>query len=318
MPELLFPAFDPVLLDLPGPLDVRWYGLMYVVAFFVGQTIISRLCRSGFVAMDERRVGDLIFWLVFGVLLGGRLGYALFYETELLNPMRFAQVWKGGLAFHGGLVGVIVTTFLFARRFKISGWRLGDTMALCVTPGILAVRCANFVNGELFGREASAAVPWAMRFPTDDKAMHLLGTIGLEIRERELKTLAAIRDGTWEKVMHDVPLRHPSQLYEALGEGVLLGLAMLLLYRLTRERRLAAGVYGGWFLVGYGCVRFCIEFFREPDRQLGLVLGPFTRGQELCFAMIVVGLCIVLFRRGRGEPVPIPSRAPIPSKQAAP
>ena len=318
MGELLFPAFDPVLIDFPGPFDVRWYGLMYVVAFFCGQQIIARLCRAKFLPMEERKVGDLVFWLVFGVLLGGRLGHALFYEHANLDPMRFIEVWKGGLSFHGGMIGVIVTVAIFARRNKIAGWRLGDTMALAVTPGIFAVRCANFINGELFGREASPGVPWAMRFPTDDRAMAALGTSGLEIRERELRTLAAMRDGTWEKVMHDVPLRHPSQIYEALGEGLVVGLLMLLLYRATRARRLATliapGVYGGWFLCAYGCVRFVLEFFREPDRQLGFVLGPFTRGQQLCFAMVLVGLVIVFVQRGKPQPVAMDIAKSTPAK----
>lgn len=303
MGELLFPAFDPVLIDFPGPFDVRWYGLMYVVAFFCGQLILSRLCRAKFLPMEERSVGDLIFWLVIGVLLGGRLGHALFYEHANLSPQRFIEVWKGGLSFHGGMIGVMLTVLLFSRKRKLPGWRLGDAMALAVPPGILAVRCANFINGELFGREASPSVPWAMRFPTDDRAMDVLGTGGLDIRERELKTLASMRDGTWEKVMHSVPLRHPSQIYEALGEGLLMGLLMLVLYRTTRANRWSPGVYGGWFLFGYGTVRFFLEFFREPDRQLGYVLGPFTRGQQLCFVMILAGLAIVLFRRGKPEVV---------------
>jgi phosphatidylglycerol:prolipoprotein diacylglycerol transferase len=315
MGEVLFPAFDPVLLDLPGPFDIRWYGLMYVVAFIAGQTILTRLCRSGFLPMPEQRVGDLILWLVVGVLVGGRLGHAIFYERQNLDPRHFIEVWKGGLSFHGGLVGVVVTVALFARKAKLPGWRLGDAMALAVTPGIFAVRCANFINGELFGRVTTASVPWAMRFPTDSRAAAVLGTTGLEIRERELKTLQAMHDGTWQRVMHDVPLRHPSQIYEALGEGLLMGLVMLLLYRATRARRLSAGVYGGIFLAGYGVVRFGLEFFREPDPQLGYVLGPFTRGQQLCFAMIVVGLGIVLLRRGKGpgpQPGADPAVQPVP------
>ena len=306
MGEILFPAFDPVLLDLPGPLDIRWYGLMYVVAFFAGQLILARLCRRGFLPMTEAQVGDLIFWLVLGVLLGGRTGYALFYEQHLLHPLEFVQVWKGGLSFHGGLLGVMLTIVLFSRRFRVGGWRLSDALALAVTPGIFAVRIANFVNGELFGRVTDASVPWAMRFPTDETAMRLLRTTHLDIRSRELKTLEALRDGSWQQIKEQVPLRHPSQIYEALGEGLLVGACLWFLYRATRHSPLGRGVYGGLFLGAYGVVRFGLEFFRQPDKQfvtaenpLGTVLGPLSMGQVLCVAMVAIGVAIAWLRRGK-------------------
>lgn len=305
MAELPFPAWDPVLIEI-GSLQIRWYGLMYVVGFIAGQTILVRLARARFFPLPEQRVGDLIFWLLFGVLLGGRLGYCLFYHPEYFgDPGRLIAVWEGGLSFHGGLLGVILVCFLFARRHRVPAWRLADSLALATTPGILAVRCANFINGELYGRITDASVPWAMRFPTDPAALAALGVAeGGPMRDREHKILDAIASGRWQEVSDNVPLRHPSQLYEALGEGLILGLVLWLTYRATRARPLGRGVYAGLFLLGYGVVRFVIEFFREPDAHLGFVMGPFSRGQQLCFLMILAGALIMVLCWRRREPLP--------------
>src|SRR5262245_54175599 len=263
-----FPAWDPVLLDIPwSKIDIRWYGMMYVVGFVIGQMILVRLARAHFFPAKPELAADLIFYLLLGVMLGGRTGYALFYQHELLHPLQFVQVWKGGLAFHGGVMGVAVALWLFARRHKLSFLRIGDACALAVTPGILAVRFANFINGELYGRPTGKGTFGAMQFPTDPAAEHLLGiSKNWHMRDRELCIQVAFAKRTfadvngqlhveddlghkidwalvepkldWAKVssMTDasglpvVPYRHPSQIYEGLGEGLMLGLVLLMLY----------------------------------------------------------------------------------------
>src|SRR5262245_428300 len=246
-----FPAWDPVLLDIPwSKIDIRWYGMMYVVGFVIGQMILVRLARAHFFPAKPELAADLIFYLVLGVMLGGRTGYALFYQHELLHPLQFVQVWKGGLAFHGGVMGVAVALWLFARRHKLSFLRVGDACALAVTPGILAVRCANFINGELFGRVTRAGSFLAMRFPTSPEGEDALGLSPLwTMRDKELCIQVAYHHRSWESVRDllspadehgrailwdkvvrpkldwdavkaDVPYRYASQLFEACGEGL--------------------------------------------------------------------------------------------------
>jgi phosphatidylglycerol:prolipoprotein diacylglycerol transferase len=308
MAEILFPVIDPVLLSL-GPIQIRWYGLMYVVGFFAGQWMLTRFARRGFWPLPEAKVADLILWLILGVILGGRIGFCLFYRPDYLSePLQILRVWEGGLAFHGGLLGVVVAFVWFSWRHRADPWRIGDCVAMATVPGIFAVRIANFVNGELYGRVTDASVPWAMRFPTDPVAAQKLGLDAVEgLRAREVSMLAAMEDGRWESVREQVPLRHPSQIYEAIGEGLLLGLVLWLLYRATREKPLSSGVYGGVFVLGYGVVRFVVEFFRQPDAQfrtaenpMGTIFLGLSMGQLLCMAMIAVGAGIVIGRRRRG------------------
>lgn len=304
MLEIRYPHVDPVAIDLPGPLDVRWYGLGYMVAFGVGYLVLRRLARRRFLKLEPDAVGDLIFALVLGVILGGRLGYILFYDFPQFaaNPLSILRVWEGGLAFHGGLVGAIVAGGIFARKHGATPLNVGDGISLGVCPGIFAVRVANFVNGELFGRVADPGVPWAMRFPTDPVATGLLGAGG-GLRDRERIIEAAYESGQWDAIRHQVPLRHPSQLYEALGEGLLLGLVLWALFRWSARRGhpLGEGFFGGVFLLGYGLVRTFVELFRQPDVQftgsgdsLGTVLGPLTMGQTLSVVMILAGIFFVV------------------------
>jgi phosphatidylglycerol:prolipoprotein diacylglycerol transferase len=304
--EIDFPRIDPVALDLPGPLDVRWYGLGYLAGFGVAYVILRRLAERGFLRMEPDAAGDLITALVLGVILGGRLGYILFYDFDsfLENPARIIRIWEGGLSFHGGLLGVIVATWWFTRRHRIPFFNLGDGLALAVPFGILFVRLANFINGELYGRVASPDVPWAMRFPTDPRALELLGAGRMPMRERERAIEAAYESGLWARVQEQVPLRHPSQLYEAALEGLALGLILWTVYAVARKRgvRLPDGTYGGIFLLGYGTFRSVVELFRQPDAQfrdandaLGTVLGPLTMGQTLSVLMIVGGVAILVW-----------------------
>ena len=311
--EIPFPRLDPVALDFPGPIDVRWYGLGYLAGFFVAYLILRRLAQRGFLRMEPDAAGDLITALVLGVILGGRIGYILFYDFAdfAANPARIFRIWEGGLSFHGGLLGVIVATWWFTRRHKIPFFNLGDGLALAVPFGIFFVRVANFINGELYGRPAGPDVPWAMRFPTDPEALRALGREGRGMRDREEALQAAYDSGAWDAVAAQVPLRHPSQLYEALTEGLLLGLILWGVYALTRKRgiRLPDGTYGGIFLLGYGVFRSFVELFRQPDAQfrdagdpLGTVLGPLTMGQTLSALMILGGLGILVWswRRAQG------------------
>jgi phosphatidylglycerol---prolipoprotein diacylglyceryl transferase len=335
-----FPAWDPVLFDIPFlPIDLRWYGLMYVVGFVIGNFVLVRFARRGFLPITPEAVGDLIFYLVIGVMLGGRTGYALFYDQSLLNPLEFVQVWKGGLAFHGGLGGVVVAMALFCRRHRLAWRRLADACGIAVTPGIFAVRFANFVNGELYGRPTEKGVGWAMQFPTDPNAMRLLGIPdGVSMRDRELCIQvafgkrsfadvqpllsgaddlgrpidwAAVRPRLdWGKVssLTDadgnllVPYRHPSQLYEGIGEGLVLGIVLFVIYFATRGRPLRTGAYGVVFLLGYAAVRWSLELVRQPDAQFGptgTVLLGMTMGQTLSTAM-VVGALLMWFWPRRG------------------
>lgn len=338
-----FPAWDPVLIDIPGlPIDIRWYGLMYIVGFVAGQWILVRLARARLLPVPADKAPDLVLYCVLGVMLGGRLGYALFYQQDLLHPLRILQVWEGGLAFHGGLLGVVVAAILFARRHRVPWQRIGDALALAVTPGILAVRCANFINGELYGRITEQGVGWAMRFPTDPVAAHLLHLSDhWTMRDRELCIQVAFGRRTWDSVQgllsaadktgrpidwervrphldwqaiaDQVPYRHPSQLYEGLVEGLLLGLVLFLVYRITRHRPLRNGHYGALFLLGYAAGRFALEFVRQPDSQFitaqnptGTVLLGMTMGQTLSVGLVVLGLALLLFSRQRLVPEAVP------------
>lgn len=313
--EIPFPRIDPVALDLPGPVDVRWYGLGYLAGFFVAYVILRRLAQHGFLRMEPDAAGDLITALVLGVILGGRLGYILFYDFAdfAANPARILRIWEGGLSFHGGLLGVIVATWWFTRRHRIPFFNLGDGLALAVPFGIFFVRVANFINGELYGRVAGPDVPWAMRFPTDPEAVRALRLEGLPMRERERAIEAAYESGAWDAVRAQVPPRHPSQLYEALTEGLLLGLILWAVYAFTRKRgiRLPDGTFGGIFLLGYGLFRSFVELFRQPDAQfrgpedpLGTVLGPLTMGQTLSALMILGGLGILVWSWRRAQQPP--------------
>lgn len=258
---LPFPDIDPVAIHI-GPLAIRWYALAYIAGLLGGWTYLRWLVRRPPKAMTVEQVDDLLVWVTLGVVLGGRLGYVLFYKPGyyLANPGDIVAVWQGGMSFHGGLLGVIIALFLFCRRHRLSIPAVGDVVA-CVTPlGLLFGRLANFINGELFGRPAPD-VPWAMVFPNGG------------------------------------PLpRHPSQLYEAALEGLVLLVVMHLLWR-REALRLRPGFLGGAFLVGYGMARIIAELFREPDAHLGFLAGGVTMGQLLSLPMVLTGLALMAWAR---------------------
>jgi phosphatidylglycerol:prolipoprotein diacylglycerol transferase len=260
-PMLTHPQFDPVALQL-GPLAIRWYGLMYLVAFLafylLGRWRVRHTHYGPSTGLAASDVEDLLFYGVLGVVLGGRLGYVLFYKPEyyLQHPLEVLAVWQGGMAFHGGLLGVLVACAVFAHRHRLSFLQLMDFVAPLVPPGLAAGRLGNFINGELWGRASD--LPWAMVFPQSGTAI----------------------------------ARHPSQLYQFAGEGLLL-FVLLWLYS-ARPR--AVGRVSGAFLVGYGTLRFLAEFAREPDAFLGLLAGGLTMGQLLSVPMVAAGLYLLLRR----------------------
>jgi phosphatidylglycerol---prolipoprotein diacylglyceryl transferase len=262
---LMHPQWDPVALSL-GPLQIHWYGLMYLLAFglffWLARRRIVQPALAG-QAWQPRDVEDLLFYGVVGVIVGGRIGYALFYKfgEYAANPLAILMVWKGGMSFHGGLIGVILAMALFARRRGRPFLQVTDLIAPCVPTGLLVGRLGNFINGELWGREASGSLPWAMVFPQSGSAI----------------------------------ARHPSQLYQALLEGLLL---FVLLWLYARKPR-GLGQVSGAFLIGYGLLRFGVEWFREPDRFLGLMPLGLSMGQWLCVPMILAGAW--LWQRGRAS-----------------
>jgi len=264
------PQFDPVAVQI-GPLAVHWYGLTYLAAFglFLWLANLRVAQPQGQAAGWTRRdVDDILFFGVIGVVLGGRLGYVLFYKPDyyLHHLPEVLAVWKGGMAFHGGLLGVLVAMALFAKLRGRSFFQVTDLIAPCVPTGLAAGRMGNFINGELWGRAADPSLPWAMAFPQAN-------------------------DG-------NIP-RHPSQLYQFLGEGLLL---FVLLWLYARKPRLT-GQVSGMFLIGYGILRFAAEFFREPDDFLPLDSRwlQMSQGQWLSLPMIAAGVLIWVWASRRKQ-----------------
>jgi phosphatidylglycerol:prolipoprotein diacylglycerol transferase len=264
---LTHPRFNPVAIEL-GPLKVHWYGLTYLAAFgfflWLARQRVKKpwFAQAGWTARD---VEDLLFFGVLGVVLGGRLGYALFYMPGqyLAHPLDILQVWKGGMSFHGGLLGVIAAMAWFARSRGRRFLAVADVVAPCVPVGLAAGRIGNFINGELWGRLADPALPWAMAFPQSGGAAP----------------------------------RHPSQLYQFALEGLLL---FALLWFYGRKPR-ATGQVSAAFLMGYGVLRFVAEYFRQPDDFLGLLALNMSMGQWLCLPMIGAGIAMWLWA-GRRPP----------------
>lgn len=251
-----FPAIDPVLIQL-GPFAVRWYALAYIAGLVLGWRYMRALSARPPAVLSLERLDDLLVWVTLGVVLGGRLGYVLFYKPLyfLAHPLEVVFLWQGGMSFHGGALGVIAATALFCRKHRLAFLAVTDLVACAVPIGLGLGRIANFINGELFGRASDA--PWAMVFP------------------------------------HGGPLaRHPSQLYEALLEGLALFVALAWLWRKEALRR-RIGWLSGAFLVGYGLARSLAEFFREPDAHIGFLVGGVTMGQILSLPMIAAGLWLI-------------------------
>ena len=264
---LIHPQFDPIALSI-GPLAVRWYGLMYLAAFlqfwYLGRRRIQnhpQLMQAGW---SVPQLDDLLFYGVLGVVAGGRLGQVLFYEPAyyLAHPLEIFAVWKGGMAFHGGFLGVLVAMALYARKTQRTWLDITDFIAPLVPLGLACGRLGNFINGELWGRVADPALPWAMVFP-----------------------------------YVDLLPRHPSQLYQAWLEGVLLFVVLWHYSRATRPR----GAVSAVFLIGYGAFRFVAEFFRSPDDGIFGLSESISMGQWLSLPMIVVGCALLAKAYNRND-----------------
>ena len=254
---LIHPQFDPIAIAI-GPLAVRWYGLMYLTGFIAFLWLGKRRAATQpWHGMSAQDVDDLLFYGVLGVVLGGRLGQVLFYEPGyyLAHPLEILAVWKGGMAFHGGMLGVFVAMALFARKTGRTFFQVTDFIAPLVPLGLMAGRIGNFINGELWGRAADPGLPWAMVFPHVDS----------------------------------LP-RHPSPLYQAAGEGLLLFIVLWLF----SARQRAVGAVSGMFMIGYGVLRFVAEYFREPDHGIFGVSYIVSMGQWLSLPMVLFGLWLLL------------------------
>ncbi|MFQ5954094.1 MAG: prolipoprotein diacylglyceryl transferase [Kiloniellales bacterium] len=265
MLALPFLAIDPVAIQL-GPLAVRWYALAYVAGIVIGWRYCLWLCRRRPALMSPEHLDQAVAWIVVGIVIGGRLGYVLFYNPAhyLANPLQTLYLWRGGMSFHGGLAGVLIAMWLFARRRAIPYFRLTDVVGCGVPLGLFFGRVANFINGELFGRVSE--LPWAVVFPQGG------------------------------------PLpRHPSQLYEAALEGIVLFLVLAMMERAGLRSRV--GLLSGVFMAGYGLARLAVELVREPDPQIGYLLGGVTMGQLLSLPVLAVGVGLIAWSRrpgGRG------------------
>lgn len=259
-----YPKIDPELISL-GPIKIRWYGLMYVLGFVGAYLLLGRQKRSREIGLQGTVAQDFIFYLAVGLIVGARLGYVVFYQYSnylhyLKNPLEIVATWHGGMSFHGGFLGAVFAGWLFAHRRKMPFWAIADSATVTAPIGLGLGRIGNFINGELYGRPSN--VPWAMVFP----------------------------DGG------PYP-RHPSQLYEAALEGLVL---FILLWSL-RQRGFRDGMMVVFFVFFYGVFRFIIEFFREPDAQIGYLLNTFTMGQLLCLAMIAGAAVLAMLLPGESR-----------------
>ena len=262
---LTFPDIDPIAFQI-GPLAIRWYALAYVVGIVLGWRLAMRIARRKGSPVRPVEVDDLVVWVTLGIILGGRIGYILFYNFPeyMEDPLAALRIWEGGMSFHGGLLGVALAVMLFARNRAIPLFGLADVVAIVAPIGLFFGRIANFVNGELWGRATN--VSWAMIFPSDEKQLP----------------------------------RHPSQLYEAFLEGIVLFIILMLLERRGIRRNM--GAMSGIFLIGYGIARITSEFFRQPDVQIGFLAFGVTMGQILSIPMILIGVWMVATSGRRPAP----------------
>ena len=284
-----------------GNFGVRWYGFAYVMAFICGYWFYKRLARRGYSQMPPEKVGDFITWAaLFGVMLGGRLGYVLLYKPSdyFAHPLDIFKLWDGGMASHGGMIGLVLFTLYYARRHKYSWPGIGDNLCVVAPIGLFFGRIANFINGELYGRATD--VWWAWQFPKellDDAQLQATASDRLGSMPVETILERAPTDPQVQQVLRDtLTPRHPSQIYEALLEGVVLFCALWFLRTKMRSPR---GVLTGAFFIIYALVRIIVENFREPD--IGLtgprLIGPLTRGQFLSLFLILIGAAFVVYGR---------------------
>ncbi|MCZ6764822.1 MAG: prolipoprotein diacylglyceryl transferase [Alphaproteobacteria bacterium] len=259
---LLFPSIDPIAFQI-GPFAVRWYALAYIAGLIAGWVYILWLLRRAPKVMTREQVGDFLTWAILGVILGGRLGYIIFYHPDyyVFHVQEIFYVWEGGMSFHGGFLGLTGAVILYCRKKQLSFWSVADLIAAAVPIGLFLGRLANFVNGELYGRTTN--LPWGMVFPTGGPAP-----------------------------------RHPSQLYEAGLEGLALFILLFIAIRFFNARA-HPGLTAGLFLTGYGAARMFVELFREPDAHLGFLFGSITMGQLLSLPLVLAGIWFMTSSRRR-------------------
>ncbi len=249
-----FPDFNPTIVHI-GPLKIQWYALMYIISFIIGYFLLKKLYKKRNVKIAKSDYENLFFYIMLGVIIGGRLGYVIFYNFKecIRNPLEIFAVWHGGMSFHGGMICSIIFGYLFCKKHKYNFYKLADPTVVVAPIGLALGRLGNFINGELFGRPTD--LPWGMIFPGEDFA------------------------------------RHPSQLYELFLEGILLFVILIFLSR----KKLRDGFIFWSFLFLYGLFRFLVEFARQPDPQLGFIISFFTMGQILCLLMIIVAIIGFIF-----------------------
>ena len=253
------PSIDPILISL-GFLDIRWYSLSYIFTFIFGSILIKKLNKKSLNELSDIQIDKFFVWAVLGVIIGGRLGYVLFYQLQLFfqDPLYIFKIWKGGMSFHGGLIGMILSIYLFGKKNNVNFFYLSDLVSIVAPIGLFLGRVSNFINTELYGRITD--FPFAFIYPLIDNNP-----------------------------------RHPSQLYEAFFEGVVLFIILYLIF-IKNSKKYSAGIISAYFLILYSIFRFLIEFLREPDLHLGLYLNYFSMGQILCIPIFFAGI-LILFRR---------------------
>jgi phosphatidylglycerol---prolipoprotein diacylglyceryl transferase len=255
-----YPRIPPTIVSI-GPFALRWYGVMYLVGYILGYRLVLKRIKSGRTSLTRTNLDNLIWYLVLGMLIGARLFYVLVYGRDeyFAHPVEILAVWRGGLSFHGAIIGMAAGIVFFARRYGLRVLEVADVVALCGTPGLFFGRLGNFINGELYGRPTS--LPWAMIFPGDPQRLP----------------------------------RHPSQLYEAFAEGILLSALLWWIDGLARTRGYGRpGLTTGFFLVGYAIIRFSLEFTRQPDAQLGFLAAGLSMGQLLSIIMFTAGAVLLI------------------------
>ena len=255
---LIKPSIDPVILSL-GIFDIRWYSLAYIAGFIIGSIIIKYLNKKLLNILSNKQIDSFFIWSILGVIIGGRVGYVLFYQTSYLftNPIYILKIWTGGMSFHGGLIGIIISMYLFCKKNNIQFFFLSDLVSIVAPIGLFFGRIANFINNELYGKITN--FPFAMIYP--------------EI---------------------DLQPRHPSQLYEAFLEGIILFVILLTYFNKTKSDP-TIGKISGLFLILYATFRILIEFLREPDSHIGLIFNIASMGQILSIPLIIMG--VILFKK---------------------
>jgi phosphatidylglycerol:prolipoprotein diacylglycerol transferase len=258
---LHYPTINPTIIKI-GPLQIRWYGVMYILAFLASYFLVKYQIRKKKLNIDINTVNDLFLFLIIGLIIGARLGYIVFYNLPfyLSHPLKLFAIWEGGMSFHGGLIGIIFSGLIFVKKHKASFWEFADLISVTAPIGLGLGRLGNFINAELYGRVTN--LPWGMIFPSGG-----------------------------------VLPRHPSQLYELFLEGILL---FIVLWRI-KDFHFKKGTLFCLFLILYSIFRFFIEFFREPDPQLGLIFSFITMGQVLSVVMCILGLVLLYFRPEKGK-----------------